>query len=82
MSEAAKHRRLQTRDETERAYANPDRLLDRSEVEARFGISKRFLELAAVRGDGPPMVKVGRLVRYQIEDVRTWIAERRTEATG
>lgn len=51
-----------------------DRLLDRREVEERFGISKRFLEIAAVRGEGPPMIKIGRLARYRVADIRSWIA--------
>jgi predicted DNA-binding transcriptional regulator AlpA len=54
-----------------------DRLLDRCEVEARFGIPKRFLEVAAVRGDGPPMVKIGRLARYRVKDLRAWIEAQR-----
>lgn len=54
-----------------------DRLLDRGEVEARFGIPKRFLEVAAVRGDGPPMVKIGRLARYRVRDLRLWIEAQR-----
>jgi hypothetical protein len=45
-----------------------DRLLDRCEVESRFCIPKRFLEVAAVRGDGPPMVKIGRLARLRIPE--------------
>ncbi len=54
-----------------------DRLLDRCEVETRFGIPKRFLEVAAVRGDGPPMVKIGRLARYRVNDLRAWIEAQR-----
>ena len=50
-----------------------DRLLNRQEVEARFGISKRFLEIASVRGIGPRFVRVGRSVRYRPCDVRKWI---------
>ena len=56
-----------------------DRLLNRMEVEERFGIPKRFLELAAMRGDGPRMVRVGRLVRYRVTDLRKWIE---TNSTG
>lgn len=52
-----------------------DRLLDRSEVEQHFGIPKRFLELAATRGDGPKLVRIGRLVRYRVTDVRIWIEQ-------
>jgi len=50
-----------------------DRLLDRTEVEVRFGIPKRFLELAVARGDGPKIVRIGRLVRYQVADIKLWI---------
>ena len=55
------------------AADNEDRLLDRNEVEARFGIPKRFLELAVSRGNGPRFVRIGSLVRYSVGDIRTWI---------
>jgi predicted DNA-binding transcriptional regulator AlpA len=54
-------------------HQTDERLLDRKEVEERFGISKRFLELCAVRGDGPRFVRVGRLIRYRAKDIQTWI---------
>ena len=56
-----------------------DRLLNRQEVEERFGIPKRFLEMAVMRGDGPPFIKIGRLVRYRINDIETWITAQRIE---
>lgn len=52
---------------------NDDRLLNRSEVHTHFGLSQRFLEVSAVRGDGPPMIKIGRSVRYRAGDLRKWI---------
>lgn len=52
---------------------NDDRLLSRQEVDQRFGISRRFLEVAVQRGTGPRFVRVGRLVRYRPADVRSWI---------
>ena len=63
---------------------HPDRLLTRDEVQSEFGLSRRFLELCAWRGDGPPIVKIGRrAVRYRHADIREWIAQRRvTPATG
>lgn len=60
----------------------PDRLLSRAEVEVNFGLSRRFLEVSAVRGDGPPMVKIGRSVRYRVGDVRAWIEARRVNSTS
>jgi len=59
-----------------------DRLLSRAEVEVNFGLSRRFLEVSAVRGDGPPMVKIGRSVRYRVGDVRAWIEARRVNSTS
>ena len=58
-----------------------DRLLTRREVEDRFGITKRFLEVAVMRGNGPPFVKVGRLVRYRASDLRAWIEAQTVRAT-
>ncbi len=47
-----------------------ERLLSRAEVEAHFGISKRFLEVAALTGDGPPMCRIGkRMIRYRVGDL-------------
>ncbi len=56
-----------------------DRLLSRDEVEQRFGISRRFLELAVARRNGPKFVRVGSLVRYTVKDIRSWIAENTQE---
>lgn len=50
-----------------------DRLLSRSDVAIRFGISKRYLEIAAMRGEGPRIVRIGRLVRYRVKDIKAWI---------
>ena len=54
-------------------HENTDRLLSRKEVEERFGIPKRFLELAIAKCDGPRVVRIGRLVRYRVSDVSAWI---------
>ena len=53
--------------------SDADRLLTRREVAERFGITKRYLEIAATQGTGPPMVKMGRLVRYRASDINRWI---------
>ncbi len=50
-----------------------NRLLNRSEVEQYFGVSKRYLEICVARGDGPPIVRIGRLVRYRQQDLQSWI---------
>jgi len=56
-----------------------DRLLNRLEVEKRFGIPKRFLELAVSRGEGPPFVRYGRTVRYRVSDLQVWINAKRID---
>ncbi len=62
---------------------SPDRLLSRNEVEALFGISRRYLEVSAVRGDGPSMIRVGaRMVRYRVRDLRDWIDANRVTSTS
>lgn len=50
-----------------------DRLMNRKEVQDRFGIPKRFLETCTMRGEGPRVVRLGRLVRYRVQDVKSWI---------
>lgn len=59
-----------------------DRLLTRAEVEQIFGIKKRYLELAALSGGGPTMIKIGRSVRYRISDIRSWIDIRTVDSTS
>ncbi len=62
---------------------NPERLLTRDEVEELFGISRRYLEVSAVRGDGPPMIRVGsRMVRYRVHDLSDWINGSRVASTS
>ncbi|MET4103557.1 putative DNA-binding transcriptional regulator AlpA [Roseovarius sp. MBR-78] len=59
-----------------------DRLLTRPEVHTHFGLTQRFLEVAAVKGNGPPFIKLGRAVRYRCGDIRDWIEARRVASTS
>ena len=66
---------------------NPDneisseRLLTRTEVEEIFGFpTKRYLEIAAMNSNGPPIVRFGRTVRYDVGDLRSWIAAHRVKS--
>ena len=61
---------------------NPDRLLSRSEVQSLINISQRYLELAAVKGGGPPMIKIGRKVSYRVSDLRSWLDSKRVQSTS
>lgn len=60
------------------AQISIDRLLNREEVDEIFGIPRRYLEIAAMRGEGPRFVRVGRLVRYRVADVQKWIEDNAT----
>ena len=49
-------------------------LMSREDIEAEYGITRRWLELAAHRGEGPPMLKIsGRMVRYRRADFESWL---------
>jgi len=58
---------------------NSYRLMTRKEVEERFGISKRFLEISAAQRLGPAIVRVGRSVRYSPADILNWIDQQRDD---
>ncbi len=50
-------------------------LATRKEIEAEYGVTARWLELAAHKGEGPPMVKISRrMVRYRRDDFEAWLA--------
>lgn len=57
----------------------PERLKTRQEIADLYGISRRYLEVAACRGEGPPMIKIGRSVRYRPSDVVAWLDRLRVE---
>jgi hypothetical protein len=57
-----------------------DDLLSRDDIEreTRGGITRRWLELAAHRGLGPPMLKISRkMVRYRRGDFKAWLKSHR-----
>lgn len=57
---------------------NVDLLLNRDQVQERYGIPRRWLELAAHKGEGPPYVVFSRrMVRYRIADLEAWLEARR-----
>jgi predicted DNA-binding transcriptional regulator AlpA len=64
------------------SHESSDRLMTRSEVEERFGISKRFLEISATQKMGPALVRIGRSVRYSAADIRAWIDQQRDDLSA
>jgi len=43
---------------------------------ARIGVAPKTLANQRSRGDGPPFIKLGRLVRYDPDLTDAWLAER------
>ena len=56
-------------------------LLDEKTTADLLGVSKRWLQSRRQVGDGPTYIKVGRLVRYKVDDLETWIASNRRRST-
>lgn len=57
------------------------KLLTEAEAAKYIGMSKSFLAKSRCEGartartEGPPWAKIGRYVRYDLEDLKTWICE-------
>ena len=59
------------------------RLLSRDEIEVEYGLSRRWLELAALSGNGPPMTRISsRMVRYQRGTFEDWLDARTVNSTS
>jgi len=48
-------------------------LLDQKQLAEYLGKSQAWCERARWAGDGPKFIKLGRHVRYRVEDVAAWI---------
>lgn len=58
-------------------------LLTRDDIQTDYRFSKRWLELAALSGNGPPMIKISsRMVRYQRGVFEDWLAARTVSSTS
>lgn len=54
------------------------KLLTTSLVARQLDCEQKTLEAWRSRGQGPPFVRVGRLIRYRREDIEAWVIARRT----
>ncbi len=43
---------------------------------AALGISERLLWSLTARGDGPPVVRIGRAVLYPVDGLRQWLRDK------
>lgn len=74
MSRGARER--SSRDAAAAITEAPDRLLSRDDIERETGggVTRRWLELAAHKGLGPPMIKISRrCVRYRWSEFIVWL---------
>jgi predicted DNA-binding transcriptional regulator AlpA len=58
--------------------ANIDPLLDDRDLEHITGRARSTWQKSRLTGEGPPFIRLGRLVRYRLSDVETWLAARPT----
>ena len=47
-----------------------------------IGVSKSFLDQLRIRGGGPPYIKIGQKVLYDVRDLDRWIEERKFKSTA
>jgi len=57
-------------------------LLTEHEQAAKWGIAPKTLANQRCRGDGPPFIKLGRLVRYDPAQTEAWLAARVRHSTS
>ena len=58
-------------------------LLSRDDIEKNYNLKRRWLELAALSGKGPPMIRISRrMIRYQRGAFEDWLAARTVSSTS
>jgi len=60
----------------------PTILLTESETAERFKITPRCLQDWRRTQSGPPWIRVGRRVRYRLQDLEAWMLGQRQESGG
>lgn len=60
----------------------PTKYLSTEETAEHIRMSQSWLAKARLSGEGPPFIKAGRTVLYDVEDVDLWMAERKRRSTS
>ena len=69
--------------ENENGFVKMPELWDQRTLADYLGKSTSWCERARWAGEGPPFIKLGRHVRYRVDDVLAWIDENaRTSTSG
>lgn len=59
-----------------------ENLLSENEISKLFGRSIPTLQKDRLRGNGPPFIKIGRLVRYSPSAVQAWLDDQVRRSTS
>ena len=59
-----------------------ENLLSENEISQIFGRSIPTLQKDRLRGNGPPFIKIGRLVRYSPSAVQAWLDDQVRRSTA
>lgn len=57
-------------------------MLNEKEVAARWSISPRTLQAWRLKGGGPRFVRLGRAVRYMVQELEQWVANQTKQSTA
>jgi excisionase family DNA binding protein len=57
------------------------RMLKVGELAERLNVSPKVIYGLRYRSDGPPAIRVGRELRFRVEDVEQWEASRRDDGS-
>ena len=58
-------------------------LLSRDDIQREYNLPRRWLELAALSGKGPPMIRISsRMIRYQRGVFEDWLDARTVNSTS
>jgi Helix-turn-helix domain len=58
------------------------RLLGQNQLSDMLGVPVGTLEQWRTRGGGPPFLRIGRYVKYDLSDIREWLVSRRNLPRG
>lgn len=53
-----------------------NRYLNTPQLAEKIGLSPITLEIWRSRGSGPPYIRIGRAIRYDLREVEKWLAAR------
>jgi hypothetical protein len=59
-----------------------EELIDEQTLSERLNVKPRTLQGWRLRGEGPPYIKVGRLVRYRPVDIQRYLNEQTRHSTS